>query len=246
MQNIDRIFGEDEIGPYYRTIRDIPVLSHEEQARLYIQGRRGNSRAREKLVAHNLRLVVKISSSYFSAARRCGVPIQDLVSAGNSALTRAVNSKTYNPKITRFISYAGKAIRCAVRDAFADYHPVIRIPRAAIKKHPVRLKSLDSPVYFGGNDHSEEESYLMNILRDEKSPDPCHELERKDMLEKLRAVLRNYGNKRELKILFMRYGLNGKGSLTLEEVGKVFGITRERVRQIQKKAMGKLRERFKV
>jgi len=83
---------------------------------------------------------------------------------------------------------------------------------------------------------------LSDVIKDELSPDPFSETSTAALKEVLTQVLRSL-NSREKTVLQLRYGLTGEGPLTLEETGKVLGITRERVRQIQKRALEKLRQK---
>jgi len=100
-----------------------------------------------------------------------------------------------------------------------------------IAKHPV---SLDAPI------GEEEESGLMDFIEDKSRVSPAEVAARLDLTEQIRKILPNL-TPREEKILKMRFGIDEKGDHTLEEVGKVFDVTRERIRQIEFKALRKLR-----
>ncbi len=84
-------------------------------------------------------------------------------------------------------------------------------------------------------------THLSDLIRDENSVEPFEEVFTLTLQETLGNVLKNL-NQREITIITLRYGLNGEGPLTLEETGKLLGITRERVRQIQEKALQKLKD----
>jgi len=96
--------------------------------------------------------------------------------------------------------------------------------------------SLETPV---GED--EEDSILAEFIADEKSPPPSMEAARALLRERLKEILKDL-SPREQKIISMRFGLEGQKSHTLEEVGKEFGVTRERIRQIEAKALEKIRQ----
>jgi RNA polymerase primary sigma factor len=100
-----------------------------------------------------------------------------------------------------------------------------------IAKHPV---SLDAPIGDEGD------SGFMDFIEDKSRVSPAEVAARLDLTEQIRKILPNL-TPREEKILKMRFGIDEKGDHTLEEVGKVFDVTRERIRQIEAKALRKLR-----
>ena len=109
-----------------------------------------------------------------------------------------------------------------------------------LRKIRERTVSLETPV---GED--EEDSILAEFIADEKTPPPSLEAARKLLRERLKEIMQDL-TPREKKILSMRFGLEDGITHTLEEVGKVFGVTRERIRQIENKALEKIREHRKL
>ncbi len=109
-----------------------------------------------------------------------------------------------------------------------------------LRKIAERTVSLETPV---GED--EEDSILAEFIADEKTPPPSLEAARKLLRERLQEIMQDL-TPRERKILSMRFGLENGITHTLEEVGKVFGVTRERIRQIENKALEKIREHRKL
>jgi RNA polymerase primary sigma factor len=103
-----------------------------------------------------------------------------------------------------------------------------------------RTVSLQTPV---GED--EEDSLLVEFVKDEKTPPPSLEAARTLLRERLTEILQDL-SPREQKILSMRFGLKDGITHTLEEVGKEFGVTRERIRQIEAKALEKIRQHQKL
>ena len=101
-----------------------------------------------------------------------------------------------------------------------------------------KTSSLEEPLRPGNGDDGD--NSLINVIKDEKTDSPLLRVEKEDLKERVRESL-SYLNPREKKILMMRFGLEDGIRHTLEEVGKVFSITKERIRQIQKKALGKLK-----
>src|SRR5262249_43694400 len=109
---------------YVRDIRDIPLLSAEEERSLAEAARRGDAQAKEPMVVANLRLVVKIARGYVGF----GMPFEDLVGEGNLGLLKAVNR--FDPLFgTRFSTYADWWIRQAIREAFVNTSHTIRLPQ---------------------------------------------------------------------------------------------------------------------
>jgi len=112
----------------------------------------------------------------------------------------------------------------------------------SLKKIAQRAISLESPIT---GEKDEEESTLVEFIKDEKIPSPSRKASLDLLRERLKEIIKEL-NPREQEILAMRYGLNNQKVHTLEEVGKKFRVTRERIRQIQQKALEKIREHYKI
>ncbi len=259
----------DTIKLYLRAIKDISLLTPEQEKSLTRKIRKGNSRARKKMIQSNLRLVINIAKRY----SRLGVPMMDLIEEGNLGLIKAV--KKYNPnKGYRFSTYAAWWIKQYITRAIANQGKTIRIPvymteiinrwkriteqltqkygrRPKIKevakkmKLPIRkvreisevaakVSSLDAPI---GDDGT---GQFMDLIEDEGSSSPMDNVTETLRRERVGKLL-NRMNERERKILNLRFGLIDGTTHTLGETAKVFGITRERVRQIESAALEKLR-----
>lgn len=259
----------DPIRLYLREIKDIPLLTPEEEIRLAKLVRKGDTKARKTMIQSNLRLVINIAKRY----AHLGVPILDLIEEGNMGLMKAVEK--FDPKkgyrfstygawwvkqyITRAIANQGKTIRVPVymvetlsrlkkiqeeltqrlgrKPRTNELAKAMRMPIKKVKEissFVSRTTSLDAPI---GEDDS---GQFMDLIEDEASLSPVDEFGKiirhervKDLLEKM--------NKREQEILTLRFGLRDGVTHTLSETAKRFGITRERVRQIENTAMRKLK-----
>jgi len=266
----------DPIQAYLREVAKSPLLTPKEEKELAKRAKRGDKKAKEKLIKANLRLVISIAKKYVGKTPH--LSFLDLIQEGNMGLMRAVEKFDWR-KGFKFSTYATWWIRQAINRAISDHARTVRIPVHIVEllgkyskvkkrllqdlgreplpeeiaaemglevskihqlqKFEERTISLDAPV---GDD---EESSLEEFVPSEKVPLPSEEAERKFLKEQLKEILKDL-SEREREILKMRYGLEDGIPHTLEEVGKVFKITRERIRQIEIKAIEKLRKHPKI
>lgn len=259
----------DPIKLYLKEIKDIPLLTPEEELKLARRIKRGDRAARKAMIQANLRLVINIAKRY----SHFGVSLSDLVEEGNIGLMKAVAK--FNPKRGyRFSTYAAWWIRQYITRAIANQGKMIRIPvymaemlarwkkvheelchkmgrtptvaevakrmRISIKRAKElneivsKTSSLDAPI---GEDDA---GAFMDLIEDENAPSPADELSMLLRKESI-ANLLNMMGERERKILMLRFGLKGGSAHTLSETAKHFGITRERVRQIENDCLKKLK-----
>ncbi|MDP8298609.1 MAG: sigma-70 family RNA polymerase sigma factor [Candidatus Tantalella remota] len=261
----------DAIKLYLKDIRDLPLLSPEDEKELAMKVRKGNKRARQKMIKSNLRLVINIAKKY----SYLGVPMLDLIEEGNLGLMKAVTK--YDPdKGYRFSTYAAWWIKQFITRAVANQGKTVRIPVYVmemlmrfqkVKKHlsqklhktpqmneiakkmklPVarvrqlnrmasNIASLNAPIGESGD------SEFMDLIEDENIVNSVDELSKFLLHERIEGLLDKMTD-RERKILTLRFGLGKDGvSNTLRDTAKHFGITRERVRQIEAACMQKLRK----
>jgi RNA polymerase primary sigma factor len=261
--------GSTALSLYMREVGTVDLLTPKEEVRLAAAFKRGNAAARERMIRANLRLVVKIARQYDGLGLPLLDLISEGNIGLMSAVERFDPSKgaklsTYGAwwikqSIRRALANQAKTIRLPVHIVDRIYH----IRRASLKflelygRDPsnaeiaaelggtatqiteilassIRPASLDAPI---GEDES---NRLADIVRDENAPTPYQHLEEKTVRETLAAMVARLP-KREAAILRHRFGLDGETERTLEEVGAEFGVTRERVRQLQNLALRKLR-----
>jgi len=259
----------DPVRLYLKDIKEIPLLTAEEEIRLAQRIKRGDSQARKMMIIANLRLVINIAKRY----SHLGVPLLDLIEEGNLGLMKAVTK--FNPKRGfRFSTYAAWWIRQYITRAIANQGKTVRVPvymtellsrwrrmnaqltqqlgrkpeLPELAKHlhlPMRkvkqlgeltsgTTSLDAPV---GEEGSAE---VIDLFEDTTTLSPAEELQRVFSQEHVRVLLGRM-NERERQVLVLRFGLKDGVARTLGETAKKFGITRERVRQIEVVALKKLR-----
>jgi len=260
----------DAIRLYLKDIKSLPLLKPEEEIELAKKIKKGDRRARQRMIKSNLRLVINIAKRY----SYLGVPMLDLIEEGNLGLMKAVEK--FNPrKGFRFSTYAAWWIKQYITRAIANQGKTIRIPVYVIEllmrfkkvtehlthkyKRKPRLReigksmgiplkrvkqlnkmantvsSLNAPIGESGT------TEFMDLLEDEKIASSIDELSNFLLHEKIRNLLKQM-TPREQKILELRYGLKDGVRHTLRETAENFGITRERVRQIENAAKRKLRE----
>ncbi|MEI8175866.1 MAG: sigma-70 family RNA polymerase sigma factor [Candidatus Omnitrophota bacterium] len=258
----------EAIRLYLREIKNTALLTPAEEIALAKRIKKGDRRARQKMISANLRLVINIAKRY----GYLGVPIMDLIEEGNLGLMKAVEK--FNPrKGYRFSTYAAWWIKQHITRAIANQGKTIRVPiymlemlmkykkiteggegrrkprleQIAKKMHlPIekvrdlsqivsKISSLNAPI---GEEGSAE---FMELIEDENSGTAWDELTDYLRQEKIGELLERM-SPREKKILTLRFGLKKGVPHTLNETAKIFGITRERVRQIETAAMKKLRD----
>jgi RNA polymerase primary sigma factor len=225
------------MGLYLRELRAIPRMTSEEEqdcARLAAQG---DESARQRLIQANLRFVIMVARRYHA----CGVPLEDLVNEGNIGLIQA--ARRFDPERgIRFVSYAVHWIRQTIVKAIQVNGGVIRVPRSRPSERTRlaaqaarRVISLDSPVAG-----TEDADPLSACLEDRSATKPEEVLADASLKEGLGTALAGL-SRREAGILQDRFGLDGRRPISLLEIGAKHGLSKERVRQIEKRALRRIR-----
>ena len=263
------IDNDSALKLYLREISQVPLLRREEEVELAHRIQKGDAAARQKMIQANLRLVVKIAHDYSTSGLPLLDLISEGNIGLMKAVDRFDPSKggklsTYaawwiKQGIKRALANQSKTIRLPAHlvDKIAKMRRAqheltekfgrdptdqeiadrLKIPRTTVAQwQTLTLKptSLDAPI---GDDQSSE---YADIVGDENSKSPFDAINDRQLKEEVEGLLGKLDT-RERDILKYRYGLKGAPAETLEIVGKRFRITRERVRQIQNTALGKLK-----
>jgi len=261
---------DTNIGLYLREISQVPLLTPVEEIKLAGQIKRGNRKAREKMITANLRLVVKIAHDF----SKFGLPLLDLISEGNIGLMKAV--ERFDPKKGGKLStYASWWIKQSIKRALANQSKTIRLPVHLVDKigkirrvsaqmteelgrepqdeeladelglavaKVAHLKSVGvRPASLDARINADDDTPFGDLVSDDRAEDPFAVLRDKDLQEEVCDLLEAL-EPRERKIISYRFGLTGGRERTLEEVGRKFGVTRERIRQLQNIALLKMRK----
>ena len=260
---------EDPVRMYLKEIGKVPLLSIEDEIMLAKRIESGDSRAKDILVESNLRLVVSIAKRYVGRGMQFLDLIQEgnlglIKAAEKFDYRKGYKFSTYatwwiRQSITRSIADQARTIRIPVH-MVETINRLIRTSRQLLQElgrepqadeiaerlnMPVErvreiMKMSMEPVSIETPIGEEEDSHLGDFLKDEKSQTPVDAAAIMLLREQLGEVMDSLTD-REKQVLILRFGLIDGRARTLEEVGKQFDVTRERIRQIEAKALRKLR-----
>ena len=262
--------GDSAIRLYLREIGQVPLLTIEEENALAARIQQGDKAARDLMIRANLRLVVKIAHDYdwlglplLDLINEGNIGLMKAVERFDPK--KGGKLSTYGAwwikqSIKRALANQGKTIRLPVHlvDKISKMRRVAMKLQEEFGREPtdeelaeemgmtasrvtqlrtaaIRPASLDAPIGDGDDSH-----LFGEIIQDDNAETPYEQLEEKTVSSMLRDMVKTLPP-REATILTYRFGLDGGPERTLEEVGQKFGVTRERVRQIQNLALHKLR-----
>ena len=266
---LDGVSTEDPVRMDLKEIGNVPLLTSEEEVELAKRVEQGDQEAKKKLTEANLRLVVSIAKKYVGRGMPFLDLIQEgnmglMKAVDKFDYTKGYKFSTYatwwiRQAITRGIADTGRTIRVPVHmvetinktlrmtrqllqelgreptpEEVADRLgvPVSRVQEVLkISRDPV---SLDTPI------GEEDDSHLGDFIEDEKTTSPADSAAFSMLREELNSALDSLTD-RERQVIVLRFGLEDGRARTLEEVGEEFNVTRERIRQIEAKALRKLR-----
>lgn len=259
----------DSIKMYLKEIGKIPLLTPAQERELARRAQMGDKKAKEKLITSNLRLVVSIAKRYMGRGLSFQDLIQEgniglLKAVEKFDWRKGYKFSTYatwwiRQAITRAIADQARTIRIPVhmvetinklnrlrREYYQKYgeEPSVEELAKMMGKPPEKIKEIleaaKETISFESPIGEDEDSSIEDFVADESVPSPKKEAMRMLMREELEKVLKTL-SPREAMVLRMRYGLLDGKPKTLEEVGQYFNVTRERIRQIEVKALRKLR-----
>jgi RNA polymerase primary sigma factor len=262
--------GNTALTLYMREVGKVNLLTAQEEISLAAKIKKGNAKARDLMIRANLRLVVKIAREYEGLGLPLLDLINEgnmglMLAVERFDPKKGAKLSTYSSwwikqSIRRALANQSKTIRLPVHMVDKIYHmkkASLRLQEllgreptdaevaaemglslrqiADMRGYAIRPASLDAPI---GDDDS---THLSDIVQDENATTPYEKLEEKTVTHMLKELVDRL-NPREASILRYRFGLDGGSERTLEEVGEKFGVTRERIRQLQNLALRKLRK----
>ena len=260
---------DDPVKAYLKEIGQVPLLSAEEEQTLARAARAGDADARRRLSEANLRLVVSVAKRYAGRGLPFLDLIQEgtlglMKAAVKCEPDRGFKFSTYatwwiRQSITRAIADQGRTIRIPVhlvehinrvRKTAGELlrkngrEPTAEEIAVRLEMEPDRVRELlqlaQEPVSLETPVGEEEDAHLEDFIQDEEAGIPVDEAGRQLLRRELMSVLKSL-TPREERVITLRFGLDDGQPRTLEELGKEFNVTRERIRQIEAKALRKLR-----
>lgn len=260
---------DDSVKMYLKDIGRVPLLNAEEELQLAKEMAEGSTEAKEKLINANLRLVVSIAKRYVGRGMSFLDLIQEgnlglMKAVDKFDYTKGFKFSTYatwwiRQAITRSIADQARTIRIPVH-MVETINKLIKISRALLQKYgrePTQAeiaeamgisearvveiqKIAQDPVSLETPIGEEDDSHLGDFIEDTSATAPIDAAEANMLKEQVNEILGTLAP-REAMVLILRYGLRDNRPRTLEEVGKVFNVTRERIRQIEAKALRRLK-----
>lgn len=257
---------ETVLGMYLKEINSIPLLSNEEETELALAAKKGDKRAKDKIVTSNLRFVVNVAKKY----QNHGMELEDLISEGNIGLITAIEkfdvSKGYH-----FISYAVWWIRQSITKAIYEKSRAIRLPLNRVNElvqieqarktltesfteqeeieeigalcnmstaHVTEMLNISREMISLDSpvNTSDADSVIGDFVQADERTNPSEQTVISCMNEDIDNVLDTL-KPNEAKIIRLRYGLGGAKPLSLKECGDQCNLTKERIRQIEKTAI---------
>ena len=255
---------------YMKQIKDVPLLTAEQEKDLALKYQAGDKKAKDKLVTANLRLVIMAAKRY---NLHTSIPFEDLIQEGNMGLMRAV--ETFDAtKGWRFSTYAMYWIKQSISRAILNHSRSIRVPihmlelknkygkaqkelfeelqreptteevAIRMKLEVKKVKEIETlvkdPVSLNTALNDEDDGTLEDLVADPNQDRPDDRIDNELRAKAINTVLETL-SERERNIIIARFGLNGQKARTLDEIAAEYKLTKERIRQIEQGALFKLR-----
>jgi RNA polymerase primary sigma factor len=254
------IDNSDEILKYYfKDVRKHKRVSNEDEIELFKKIKKGDKTALNKIIEANLRFVISIAKEY----QNNGLSLSDLISEGNLGLLKAI--ERFQPdKGVKFISYAVWWVKQTILQSINENSRLIRLPvnvSTLISKTRKQIEKFENKNHRDVTDNDMDLSVLKNtkvvsindVINDEgeelvsvlvdinsETPDKIYEPTNIELKKELFNILYELPYI-ERQIIVLYYGFNDEKPLNLEDIGEIFGITKERVRQIKDKTLKKIK-----
>ena len=262
-------FANSSIKMYLKEVGEYPLLDKDEEVFLAKKAAAGNEAARDRLIKHNLRLVVYIAKRYMGR----GMALMDMIQEGNLGLIKAVE-KFDVTKGYRFSTYATFWIKQSISRAIMEQGRNIRIPTHIIERiSNIRKAEKEYQQKFNRDPNEKELAAILKLdvkkikeayewmkdttsldvtvgddedvtigsfIEDESVAESFEQIDNENQYNVLHEVLNTLSN-REKDVILRRFGIGFERAETLEEIGKSLHLSRERIRQIEADAMRKLR-----
>lgn len=264
----------DPVKIYMNEATKYPLLSHEETMNLFKKYKEGDKKARKKIINHNLRLVISVAKKYSNQELDFGDLIEEgniglMTAVDKFDYEKGFRFSTYatwwiRQAITRSIYDNGKTIRIPVHinenskkirstktklTQTLGHEPSIEELAKELGYTVEKVREIDrvcqQPVYMDETIGEDHDTTRGDMMIDENAESPIELMENSDLRNLLISALDTLED-RQKEVLMMRFGLNNDRPMTLDEIGKHYNVTRERVRQIEHKALSRLRRNPRI
>lgn len=253
---------------YMKEIANIPLMTLEEEQETAQRAKNGDLDARNELVSRNLRFVIDVAKGYQGQ----GLSFEELIAEGNVGLCKAADR--FDPdRGIKFITYAVWWIRQGILQALSENSRLIRLPLNRINEVQRAKKIAEEHAAINGpdglydiseltdvdpasldiynlttvriNSENKSEQNIVELIESTEVNPPDHDLEQESLKIDINYVLDQLTD-REKEIIRYYHGIDEFKPFTLEEIGNIIGLTRERIRQIKKKALQQIRRNPRV